>query len=47
MHFRAFLVCKMLELSILQSLEQINSVETRHFSTEVVEKIIVNYGLRV
>jgi hypothetical protein len=27
----------MLKLSILQSLEQINSVETRHFSTEIVE----------
>jgi len=31
----------MLELSILQSLEQIISVETRTFSTEFVEKLFM------
>ena len=35
----ANLVCKMLEVSMLQSLELINSVETPSFSTESVEKI--------
>ena len=34
----AFAVCKMLKVSMLQSLELINSVETGHFSTEFVEK---------
>ena len=38
-YFCAFVVCKMLELSILQSLEQIISVETPAFSTEIVEKV--------
>lgn len=33
----ANLVCKMLEVSMLQSLELINSVETPSFSTESVE----------
>jgi hypothetical protein len=35
---RAFPVCKMLKVPMLQSLELINSVETGHFSTEFVEK---------
>jgi hypothetical protein len=37
-HFRARLVCKMLKVSMLQSLELINSVETPTFSTISVEK---------
>jgi len=39
-HSRARLVCKMLKVSMLQSLELINSVETPTFSTESVEKVL-------